>query len=342
MTTKRADGAGDGFYPLAQPEEGLAQLLPEIILSEKPYPIAALIVNHANPARSLPNTTKVEKALAKLELLVVIDVQMSETAQMAHYILPESTYLERLDPLIVSTRLVSEVALRQPVVKPLYDTKPATEIITGLAQTLGLSRFLGFAVEETIQAQLKTIGLTLESLKKSGVWQGKTELTQGPPRFTIPSGKVELYSEALMAKGFEPLPVYEPPRTMPDIHAFRLLTGHEAMHTGTATQGNPYMAALSKENTLWIHPARAARLGIENGNLVIVTSPTGQVRVRARLTEGIHPEAVFLAHGYGRDSKLRPFAFGQGGNDSALIADQAEPLVGGAALGETIVTVRRG
>jgi thiosulfate reductase/polysulfide reductase chain A len=342
VAAKRADSAGDGQFPLAALTEGLPQKLPEIILTGKPYPIAALVVNHANPARSLPNTPKVEEALRKLELLVVIDVQTSETAEFAHYILPESTYLERDDPLAISERLFPEVALRQLVVTPRYDTRPAYAIIAGLAKSVGLESAFGFTARESIETQLKPTGETAVLLDKHGVWRGKNDGLYGTPRFATPSGKVELASDALRTAGFDPLPVYEPPLTAPDLHSFRLLTGHDFAHTGTGTQNNPYLAALSAENQLWIHPARAARLGIENDAWVVVGSEVGEVRVRAKLTEGIHPEVVWLSHGYGHGVKSHKLSYGKGVNDNLLVGVRAEPIAGGAALAETIVTVRRG
>jgi len=118
--------------------------------------------------------------------------------------------------------------------------------------------------------------------------------------------------------------------------------GKEAMHTQSTTQSNPWLASISSENRLWIHADRAARQGIENGDWVTVTSPVGEVRVRARVTEGIHPEVVYLAHGYGHGVQSQRLSYGKGANDNVLIADRVEPVGGGAALGETIVTVRKG
>ena len=342
VSAKRADGVGAGYFPMASETDGLPQLLPQIILTGSPYTVGAMVVNHANPARSLPNTPMVEEALRKLELLVVIDVQMSETAELAHYVLPESTYLERDDPLAVSLSLTPEVALRQPVVSPRHDTLPAHAIIAGLAQGAGLAAAFGFTARQSAEVQLKPTGQTLLTLDKQGVWQGAVSKLYGAPSFGTPSGKVELASAALKAAGLDPLPVYEPPLVEPDSQSFRLLTGPEFAHTGTSTQENPFLAALSAENRLWIHPARAARLGIEDANWAVVTSEIGEVRVKAKLTEGIYPEAVWLAHGYGHLVKSRTSSLDKGVNDNLLVGVRAEPTAGGAALAETVVTVRRG
>jgi thiosulfate reductase/polysulfide reductase chain A len=281
----------------------------------------------------------VEEALSKLDLLVVIDVQMTETAQLAHYILPETTYLERFDPLAVSARLTPEVALRQPVVPPMYDNHPAYEIITGMARAAGLGEYFGFTLSQVIAAQAAPLGLNLEQLIKEGVWQGKPD---GNLRFTTSSGKIELHSERLAKAGFEPLPAYEPPAVRPSGTArFRLIHGRDAVHSGTSTQNNAWLERQKPENELWINTARAARLSISQGDLVQVSSEAGTVRVKARLTEGIHPEAVYLAHGFGHRVRQQRLSFGKGASDNAVIVNQSEPIAGGAALNETIVEVRR-
>lgn len=342
LQAARADGAGDARSPLASPRHGVFQMLPEIILAKQPHPVRALIANHANPARSLPNTSKTLRALAELELLVVIDTQLTDTAEMAHYILPESTYLERLDPPSPSTYLLPEVALRQPVVKAMYDTKPAHEIIAGLAKALGLGPYFDFTLEDVIRESLKPLGLDLARLSREGLWREAKEPAYGRPSFSTPSGRIELYSRRLEMAGFEPLPAFSPPVWLPrELDAFRLVQGRDASHTGTGTQNNGYLHAMSPENNLWISAARAARLGIKTGDVLVVSSAAGEVRIKAHVTQGIHPEAVFMVHGYGHAVNAQRLAFHKGVNANALTTDARDPIAGGAAVGETVVRVRR-
>ena len=338
----RCDRSEDGAFPLAEASEGVIQLLPEVILSEEPYPVRAMMVNHFNPARSLPNTGKVVEALKKLELLVVIDTQMSETTELAHYILPESTYLERPGPISIASRTKPEIALPQPVVKPLYDTLPAETIITEIAKSAGLGNYLNFTPESVNQALIRTTGQSLDELSKQGVWQDKEVSLYGTPDFATPSGQVEVYSERLLKAGSDPLPAYQPTQTRPEgPDSFRLLHGKQAAHTGSSTQNNAWLHGLSEENALWINATRAAKLGIADCDWLEVASDVGMVRVKARVTEAIHPEAVYLAHGFGREVKRLRRASGKGANDNALIPDIAEPVTGAAALGEVIVRVKR-
>ncbi len=342
LQAARADGAGDAQAPLASSRDGVFQMLPEIILTEQPHAIRALIANHVNPARSLPNTAKAMRALAKLDLLVVIDTQLTDTAELAHYILPESTYLERLDPPSPSGYLLSEVALRQPVVKAMYDSKPAYEIVDGLAKALGLGEYFSFTVEDVISESLKPLSLDQAELSREGLWRDAKEPAYGKPSFDTPSGRIELLSRRLEAAGFDPLPAYSPPAALPrGSDAFRLVQGRDAAHTGTATQNNAYLHMLSPENRLWISASRAARLGIKSGDLLVVSSPAGDIRIKANVTQGIHPDAVFMVHGFGHNTSAQRTAYHQGVNDNVLTSDARDPVAGSAAMGETIVRVRR-
>ena len=282
------------------------------------------------------------EALGRLDLLVVIDNYLTDTGELADYVLPESTYLERLDPVSPSGYLVSEVALRQPVVKTMYDTRPAYEIITGLAKATGLGEYFSFGIEDVLKESLRPLGLNAAGLARDGIWRETADPAYSVPAFGTPSGKIELFSQRVKDAGFDPLPSFSPPAAVPRApDSFRLVQGKDASHTGTATQNNGYLHRLSPANHLAISAVRAARLGIKTGDMVVVSSEAGEIRLPARVTEGIHPEAVFTVHGFGHNVRLQRLAYHQGLNDNGLTVDNREPVAGGAATGETIVRVRR-
>lgn len=336
VTAKRWDGAGGEKWPLAK-GLGLIQTLPEVVESGKPYPVKALIVSHMNPVRSCPDSQRFIATLKKLELVVAIDIQMSDTAYHAHYVLPESSYLERSDPFEVAG---PTIALRQPVVTPLGDTKGEDEIIKELAEAVGIGEFFNFSLKEYNNTLLAPLGITHEQLEKEGVI--KVETT--PPKYDklpTPSGKIELASELMRKAGGPAVPTWEPPLVQPDRSNFRLLHGHVAMHTHTSTQNNGWLHGLMPENELWIHPSRAKELGIKNGDLVEVESSVGRVRIKARVTEGIHPEAVFMAHGFGSMVPTQHLAYNRGANHSLLVPILTANFSGAAAQCEVLVKVKK-
>ena len=101
-----------------------------------PYKIRALFARKHNIMQGIPNISKTQKFLEKLDLVVVIETMPSDTAMMADVILPECTYLEREDLAVSFNRLEPSIALRNQVVKPLYESKPLHVILKGLGQKL--------------------------------------------------------------------------------------------------------------------------------------------------------------------------------------------------------------
>ncbi len=126
-----------------------------------------------------------------------------------------------------------------------------------------------------------------------------------------------------------------------DGHSFRLLQGRMSVDTNSSTQDNGWLNHLKPENELWINSVRAGRLRIGNGDKGRVRSEAGEVVVKAKVTEAIHPSAVFLAHGFGHLAKMQRLSYGKGANDNDLVVRRVSPLTGGAVLSETIVTVER-
>jgi thiosulfate reductase/polysulfide reductase chain A len=121
---------------------------------------------------------------------------------------------------------------------------------------------------------------------------------------------------------------------------FRLMVGRTAAHTHVSTQNNLYLNELVPENELWINTKVAAELGIKGGSKVEVTSSVGTNLVKAKVTDFIHPEAVFMLHGFGKTVPAQTRCYQKGASD-ALIQENISDLAGGSpALDETLVLVR--
>ncbi len=145
--------------------------------------------------RTNPNPKRVIAGYKKLDLLVVIDTVLSETASIAHYVLPESFYLERDEAVDTKhSGKMAQVSIQQQAVKPLFDTRPGTQIIIELAKHLGVGKYFEFDLEEANRLRLKPLGVTLEDLKKNGVLPVGEKWKEGFEKLDTPSGKVEIYS----------------------------------------------------------------------------------------------------------------------------------------------------
>ena len=341
---ERFDGAGYKKFPIVDPGNGVAQVFPLAVLKDDPYPIKAFFCYRFEPFHSIPDQNLTKKAFEKLDLIVVIDVNYSETAWNADVILPESTYLERTDPVQVVQGLRPQIFLRRQAVLPRYDSKPGWEILKGLADRLGIGGHFPFhSIEELLEIQLQDTGVKIEDFEKKGfvVFSDKEILWDrlNGIKFKTPSGKIELISSLLEENNFPSFPPYEPVPA-PSEGFFRLTVGRCAVHTHGSTENNPYLNELVPENRLWINTQAAQKLGIHDGDLVEVSSGFGKEQIKALVTDYIHPEAVFMLHGFGRRVPAQTRCFNHGACDAVLQENISDPVGGSPALHHTLVAVR--
>ncbi len=345
LKAPRFDGSGRDKFPIADASHGNPQMLAHAILKEDPYAIKALIINRFEPLQSIPDAAATRRALDQLDLIVVIDVNFSEIAWYADVILPESIYLERADSIQAISGLKPQLYMRRQAVSPRYDTRPGWLILKQLAQRLDLGKYFPYeTIEDIWNFQLKDMGVTIADFDAKGfvvltdqtlLWDREKGL-----KFKTPSGKIELVSPLLESAGF---PSFLPYRPVPhrENGDFKLLVGRTAAHTHVSTQNNLYLSELVPENVLWIHAAAAARLGIKDGSLVTVSSPLKTMgQLKAKVTDLIHPEAVFMLHGFGKTVPVQTRCYLKGASDALLQENVSDQVGGSPAFDNTVVTVR--
>ncbi len=167
-------------YPLGHKSGVYCRMFANLAEGQGPYQPRMLVCVFQNPMMSVPGTATVAKALARLETLVVIDTMMSETAQLADYVLPGTNYLERYD---LNTHWVTwpAVSLRQPVVKPLFGQLAEYETVAALGRRLGLKTSEG--VEFFQVGPLS--GKPIENLTEWYEDMLSKELKEGAPGITL-------------------------------------------------------------------------------------------------------------------------------------------------------------
>ncbi len=347
---ERFDGVGTKFPHLSD-QWGLAQMVPHAILNEYPYPIKAYIVMRHDPLAALPDPDTFKAALMKLDLLVSIDVNYSETAWVSDVILPESTFLERTDHIYVrsGSGLKPHLTLIRKAVEPRYDTKGRAEIFKALADRMGVGEYFPYNTPEELAAwQLEGTGYKLEDFDETGIielskeeiWLDRKEGLQ----FNTPSGKIEFVSSKLEKAGIPSFLPYERPEK-PAEGTFRLVTSKVAVHTqGRTTLNNPILNEIVSENELWINTGEAKKLGIKDGDRVEVSVEGYSGTIKAKVVDYIHPEAVFMLHGFS-DSipfRTRSRKHGEGLSDVKLQRGLLKTPVGGnCPLVECIVSVKK-
>jgi thiosulfate reductase/polysulfide reductase chain A len=342
---QRADGVG-WRYPHFDPGPGLLHLAFRAIETGEPYPLKAYIAYRHDPMMGFPEPERLKAVLGKLDLLVSVTFSWSDTAWLSDVVLPLSPYLERESILATKKGLKPYFFLRQRAVDPRFDTRADWEILCGLAKRLGVEPLAFESIEQIWRYQLEGTGVTMEDFSATGMVQ----LTEKPLyrevedlKFATPSGKIELVSQKLESQGLASLKPYESPKS-PDEGKFRIAFGRCAVHTQGHTVNNPMLSEQMPENVLWINKNLSDSMNILDGEWVEISNGTHSGRIKAKVTEFIHPEAVFMVHGFGHDLPVESRAFGKGVADNALMPgglDMWDEAGGGVAMQEHFVAVKK-
>jgi thiosulfate reductase/polysulfide reductase chain A len=348
-----ADHPRGAPYPLSS--EVLASGLRDAsIPGTADYDIKGWVVYGTNLLQSVPLPQRTIEAIQALDFIVTIDVLPAEICGWSDVVLPEATYLERFDDLWSPAHNPPFVAMRQPVVEPMYDSKPGWWIARELGHRLGLEEYFPWNnAEEVLRHRAQAAGLDWESLRRQGVAVGDAVAASEEDglelSFPTPSGKVELYSSALEELGVDPLPVFRMPEQPPP-GQFRLISGRSPVHTFGRTTNNRFLSTCDDENELWLNTDSARSLPgfetrpLENGESVVLVNQDN-VRtdaVKVRLTERIRGDAVYLVHGFGHSARGLRFAHRRGASDSDLMTKSVvDPLMGGPAYHVNFVRIER-
>lgn len=344
----RADGARVKFLRGAT----AIQELIEPMISGDPYPITGLVIYGTNLLHTIPNVPRTREALKKLDLVLTVDALPQDHVAWSDVVLPEATYLERYDELWACSHKTPYIALREPAVEPLGNSKPGWWIARELGIRLGLEDFFRWeTAEDYLNERLASIGLTVASLHEQGgvvVQKGKPYLAdfekEGASPFATQSQKVELFSAALEKDRLDPMPTYRPVEE-PPAGMFRLLYGRHPLHTFAKTQNTPVLNELYPENEVWVNEDVAARLGIKDGDKVWLENQDGAKSgpIKVKATQRIRQDAVYMVHGFGHDAPGLRRAHKKGASDTALQTRYAlDPISGGAGLRVNFVRLVKG
>jgi anaerobic selenocysteine-containing dehydrogenase len=294
----------------------------DAILEEKPYPVKMLFFISSNPVLTRANAREVYRALEKVEFMAVSDFFLTPTAELADIVLPAATWLE-MDYIGDFWKRHGYILPRRKVIQ-VGECRSDHEMLNDLAHRVGQGEHWWDDFEGALDWILEPAGLTWQAFKKMDYLRGEVRrLKYKEKGFSTPTRKFELYSTALEAMGYDPLPQYrEPPESpvsTPELYQeypFILITGARApgfFHT--ENRQVPWLRELHRDPMVQIHPEAAERLGIREGDWVIIESPRGKVRQRARLFSGMDPRIVAAEHAWWFPEKTDP---GHGWDESNI------------------------
>ena len=334
-------------HPLGpQADPGLVQAAEvyDAILTERPYPVKALVLFGTDPLLGHGDPGRGKAALEALDFYLHIDTTINPSAMFADLLLPASTCWEReaLMPFFdTGEDTMNWVQLRPAVIPPVDESRPDTEIIFELAKMLDLgSHFFDGDIEAALNYQLAPSGLTTRELraKPTGVraatntrYRKFTEPDSSGARaigFATPTGKIEIFSTTFADAGYAPLPDFQTNTADSEdfpltLTFFRLIQFCDEQHRNI-----PRLRRSAPEPFLEIHPEAADAHGIKNGDWLILESANGQVKLRAKFNRDLHPKVVATVYGWWqacRELKLNGHdPFGPDGANANLLIPNSD------------------
>ena len=253
--------------------------------------VKGMFILGENPIGSDPDTNHVRHALEQAELLVVIDIFRTDTAELAHVVFPGVSFAEKDGTFTNTERRVLRV---RKAIEPIGEARPDWQIICELSTRFGLP--MSYESPEAIFQEITQVtpsyaGLSYERLEAGGIpWPCPSKDHPGTPvlhkdRFT-------------RGKGLFHAIEYRPPdELVDDEFPMQLTTGRffPHYHTGTMTRNSPSLHDEMPEGHVEIHPEDAAKIGIKSGQLAKIVSRRGEVIAKMVATDTVEPGTIFMS-----------------------------------------------
>jgi predicted molibdopterin-dependent oxidoreductase YjgC len=258
--------------------------------------VNALYIMGENPVVTEADTSFVQESISKLDLLIVQDLFLTETAQLADVVLPAASFAEKDGTFTNTERRVQRV---RKAIEPLGESRPDWMIIRDIAKSMGAKGF-DFENPEQIMEEIRELtpsygGITYERIDQAGLqWPCPDLKHPGTPyfyaeKFTTSSGRGQ----------FTPLEYAPPAEVTSREYPLVLTTRRSTFHYhGTLSRKVDGMNDLRGEEQIEINPVDAASLEIENGETVKVISRRGAVVAKAKVSEVTPPGVVSMTFHY--------------------------------------------
>lgn len=245
-----------------------------------------------NPVLSDPDANHVRHALAQLDFLVVQDIFLTETAQLAHVVLPGASFAEKDGTVTTTDRRIQPV---RRAIEPLPECRADWDIICDLARRMGASGF-DFASPAEVMDEIAALtpiygGVSHARLEEVGFLQWPCPSPDHPGTPYLHKGK---FSRGL--GHFVPKEYKEPEELPDEEYPFLLTTGRSMFHwhTGSMTRRSEKLHQEVPEGYVELNPEDAARLGVRRGGRVRIQSRRGEIETRVWITRRVPPGVVFV------------------------------------------------
>ncbi len=270
---------------------------------------------YANMLACAVDTNDLRKAFDKLDLIVVVDSVMTDTARYADVILPVPHWFEFTT---ANLGQLPYARISEQAIEPLYDTKPDIDIINLLGAAMGYGDICNMDTDAYFTSQFdnpvaESVGLSWESLKEKKIIQTVPSTYVFGENFTLPTptGRLEFYFETVRPQVMYgqdvnlqlwALPYYEPPfeawETNPlfEKYPLTLISYRDRFKVHSSFSLVPWLEELNPEPTLRINPVDAEARNIAEGDYVRAFNDRGQVELLAHIDSAIRPGMLVAEH----------------------------------------------
>ena len=261
------------------------------IVSER-SPVKGMYIFGENPVISDPDVAHAEHWFRGLEFLAVHDIFLTDTARYADVVLPGSSFAEKDGTFVNTERRIQRV---RKACEPPGQARADLDVLVELSGRIGLPapfRDAAHVMEEIARVTPSWAGVTYPRLDFAGLQYPVDDAAHpGTPflfadRFPTADGRATLTAVR-----------YLPPSELPDEEfPFVMGTGRQMVHwhTGTMTRRSKGLDAREPVPTVEIHPSDARRLGVKDGDPVLVISRRNAIRIAARISDRVARHQVFV------------------------------------------------
>jgi len=254
--------------------------------------LKAMYIMGENPMLSDPDINHVKASLEALDFLVVQDIFLSETARLAAVVLPASSFAEKEGTFTATDRRVLRV---RKAIDPIGESKPDWVIISELAQRMGSKQF-GYASAGDIMKEIAELTPIYGGISYDRLDSGEILAWPCPTR-DHPGTKFLHKGVFTRGKGrFFAIDFREPAEIPDEEFPFILTTGRLMFqyHTGTMSRRIPSLEKEASKGFVELNPRDAQRLGIKQGERVVVKSRRGEIQIDVFITDRVAPGVVFI------------------------------------------------
>ena len=268
---------------------------------EGEYPVKAFIVLGNNPLMSYANMKLIHKAIMNQDLVVVHEHFKTPTAQLADYILPGDSWLER-PQIWEGFGWAGVVATSEKAMEPPGECRSVYDFWRELAVRMGFEKaFPWKTLNDVLDYRLHKTGMSFDEFAKQYEWRLPNLKFRKYKKtgFATPSGKVELYSSVLESFGFDPLPYYRPDPDDGDRYPSKMFTGgREKEYFQTGGRHVPELRKRLPEPLIYISQGEANKWQVKQEEWIEVETKMGSTKMKVDINEAMPDGLVRVPHGW--------------------------------------------